>query len=664
MKNPAKPTVDIRALISSDNFASQVEYALDGLFTVMHYKRKRFYDKQYTLLYCKPTRSIADTLLLDREVLTLIINVDEVQVRTIHVAQEVINDSKGRLDPSLIIIVHADKMGDEKLRAWGREQGYKVIPIYRAKAGVLPTSETLRRTLAQDLFSQDPFLLTGPVLADTDFFGRRNDALELLRQLKAGRIRSLFGIRKVGKTSLINRIVNLARESHSSTRVAMIDCSVDGFNKLSATEALKAVAKVAKLASHRGYAHISEALKKTDEELVPVFDDLWAQNSATPLILIFDEVDYITPASPIRPHWRKDFNTFWREFRVVYQEAQRMGASLSILVSGVSSHAFRIESIDEIENSVLHFIPEEYIAPFARDASKSMIKDLCKRCGLTLSDLECDSVAETCGDFPYWMRLAGSYLHRNIEINGRPRAIGIELLNKLLSEFVEAEGADVARVGLEDLRRKSSEPVDLLLHAITVSQISLGEGKLLVRYGLAAQRAGIVKVSSSMIKKAAESLRELPEASVINTRLVDTPITRENPVLLPQEWAEELAVINRRRNLVERKLREFIHFGLKLSAQKGENWVDKVLKALPEKQRIELSALSSDALLNKLYWLNLSNIIIKYWSSFESSFGDKRRFETAMDLLNDRPDAHAKIIDFADIALHRRELNWLEEKLA
>jgi hypothetical protein len=103
---------------------------------------------------------------------------------------------------------------------------------------------------------------------------------------------------------------------------------------------------------------------------------------------------------------------------------------------------------------------------------------------------------------------------------------------------------------------------------------------------------------------------------------------------------------------------------LKLSALAGENWVDKVLKSLPERARAELAPLSGDALLNKLYWKDLGTVISKHWSSFEKVLGDKRRFETAMDLLNDRPDAHAKPVDAADVALYRRELVWLEERLA
>lgn len=661
MSNFENVKPDIVAAVSQNSLASELSRALLGLFSIEYFTRLKKENKDHVVLHCKPTRTVADALLLDREVLAIGIIVPDVQVRTLNVAEDLIRESQGRLDKNLVIVVHADKNGDNKLRAWGRERGIKIIPIFRPKAGALPTAETLRRILAQDLFTQDPFSLTGPVLADSEFFGRRNNALELLRQLQTGRILSIFGIRKLGKTSLINRVVNGGRDA-GSPKIAMIDCSVDGFNKLSAADALKAVAKVAKLAANRGYAHISEALNRSDKDLVPVFDDLWSNKDASPLAIIFDEVDYVTPASPTRPHWASDFNIFWREFRVVCQEAQRMGYPLSILVSGVSSQAFRVESFDGIENSVLHFVPESYLSPFARNASKSMIADLCRRCGLILGDAEQEKIAAVCGDFPYWIRMAGSYIHRSVDIQGRPITLGPDLVNRLLEEFVVAEGADAARVALEDLRRKYPEPVELLQRAVSVKKLPLAEGKLLVRYGLASQLGIEVSVTSAMVR---EGTRILGEPQIQKIPSADAVVQPNSLLKLDtEEWAEELGVLSRRRNIVERKLREFIHFALKLSAGKGESWVEKVLKSLPEHQRNSLAALSGDALLNKLYWKELGAIIGKHWSAFESTIGDKKRFETAMDLVNDRPDTHAKPVDAADIALYRRELTWLEERLS
>ncbi len=62
-------------------------------------------------------------------------------------------------------------------------------------------------------------------------------------------------------------------------------------------------------------------------------------------------------------------------------------------------------------------------------------------------------------------------------------------------------------------------------------------------------------------------------------------------------------------------------------------------------------------------WLELIGIISKNWSVFEKIFGDKKAFEGNAELINDRPDAHAKEWDTADFALYRRSLTWFEERV-
>jgi hypothetical protein len=651
---------EIRIQVGSDALANELASALSGMFTIESYWRFKKHAGQYTGLHCKPTRSVAESLLLNREVLALLTTFDDLQVRTVLTARNLIHESSGRLDPALSIVVHADKRGDEKLRTWGREQGLKIIPIYRSRAGALPPAEILRRNLAQELFSLDPFQVTGPVVNDMDFYGRGNDALELLRQLQMGRIRSLFGLRKVGKTSLINRVIGLARDANSP-RVAMIDCSFDDFNKLSAREALKVVAKATKMAAARGYAHVSEALKTSDEQLLPVFDDLWGQPKKQPLAVIFDEVDYITPSSPTRPHWRQDFNQFWREFRVVYQEAQRQGAPLAVLVSGVSSQAFRAESIDGVENAVLHFVPEDYLPPFARGASLPMLKDLERRSGLSLSESDRNRLAETCGDFPYWMRMAGSYLHKGLEVSGRPLEVRSDVFADLLEQFTIAEGTDLAAVALEDLQRKFPDVIALLRQVATMTSASFEKGKLLYRYGLATRSGDTLSVRSTLVRRALERIKDEAPKSTVNSVADVQPASLQ---LRSDEWAEELATISKRRNMLERGLREFVRVALKLKLPKESNWSESVLQSLPARRRSELSALAGDVLLAKLNWKELEVVISRYWEHFESTFGDKKRFQLAMGQVNERPDAHAKPVDAADLALYRRELGWLEERIA
>lgn len=67
--------------------------------------------------------------------------------------------------------------------------------------------------------------------------------------------------------------------------------------------------------------------------------------------------------------------------------------------------------------------------------------------------------------------------------------------------------------------------------------------------------------------------------------------------------------------------------------------------------------------MTKLFWKELGQIVVKLWDVFQTSIQDKKRFEQAIELLNDRFDAHAKDADAADLALQRRELGWLEERI-
>ncbi len=123
-------------------------------------------------------------------------------------------------------------------------------------------------------------------------------------------------------------------------------------------------------------------------------------------------------------------------------------------------------------------------------------------------------------------------------------------------------------------------------------------------------------------------------------------------------------MINRRRNLLERSLREFLRVVLKVNAPKGTVWTQLVMECLPARRKAELSALAGDALLPKLFWQEIEHVLSRHWQFFDSTFGDKKRFQLAMGLLNDRPDAHAKPLDAADLALYRRELTWLEQRIS
>jgi hypothetical protein len=89
-----------------------------------------------------------------------------------------------------------------------------------------------------------------------------------------------------------------------------------------------------------------------------------------------------------------------------------------------------------------------------------------------------------------------------------------------------------------------------------------------------------------------------------------------------------------------------------------------LLASITEKRRPDLEPLNLDAIAEKLFWLELVAIINKNWALFERIFGDKGLFNENASIINERPDAHAKHLEPSDIGMHRRALQWLDDRIA
>jgi len=85
---------EIRPSVQRNAIALELANALQGLFSIEDIRKHTANNWDHTILHCKPTKTMSESLLLDREVLTMITNVNDIQVRTIHVAKEIIEASK------------------------------------------------------------------------------------------------------------------------------------------------------------------------------------------------------------------------------------------------------------------------------------------------------------------------------------------------------------------------------------------------------------------------------------------------------------------------------------------------------------------------------------------------------------------------------------------
>jgi len=646
--------------------SEQFERASAGLVTVTKpLSTFEFENGVYGVLLLKPNRRLSKIFSTDREVIVLISNFKEQQQRTIQALKTQISESQGRLEVTLAIVVHGDPDGNRKLKNWGREQGLAILPIFARDEMSDPA--TFERDLLQDFFSNDPFDVTGPVSDDARFFGRRAEALDIARQLRSGQIRSSLGIRKIGKTSILNRILHEAR-THQDCVCVMIDCSKDDVWEQNAAQLLLAISESVTVAatSTPKYAETMRA-RNARASVTDARTSLLSsiEKVSETVIIFFDEVDYITPGSPTaKEAWTKDFNPFWRNLRVVVQECARLEKKLSLFVCGVSSKWFKEESINGVENAVLAFIPDEYLSPLAPNASAAMIRATSKVAGLSFDDETAEWIGNACGNMPYWTRKACSYIHRHIDIRERPCTVQKENAERLILDFVEVEGAAIAEVALNHLFRVHPEvysPAKQVLDGVSFNKSDPLVATLL-RYGVLQEKGGEVKLGSMMIEEGLK-LYEAKRASIVAPQVpevLDVP----NLLLTLDEWADELALINASRNKLEKRLRSlalnFIKFSCLQDKAKGTPSA-RIQKCI-EKGRVErLQHLPPDDLIEKLLWSELARLIEKEWALFLPIFNDLRLFKEHTELVNERPDTHAKDADGADIAHYRKSLRWLED---
>ena len=620
---------------------------------------KEFESGRYACAFVTPSRRLKQALAVDRELLVVASTFTDQQTRTIKFLQTEIANSGGRLEPRVAIVIHLDPSGNTKLRNWGREIGVSVLPI-DGRAG-FGEARDIEKQLSAQLFSHDPFDVTGPVSGDNQFFGRRDEAIDLARKLQQGQIRSCLGIRKVGKTSIINRVLKEI-PSHFDCKTIMIDCSKDDVFEMDAQKLLSSISYT--LATMRSAPDDYQILQPSprDESLSDARINLEKSvlDTESVVLIVFDEVDYITPGSPTVGHWKSDFNRFWRNLRSVYQECDRQGKPFSLLIGGVSTHWFTVDQVEGVENAALAFVPEEFVSPMPTRATVAMLRRLGKIAGLNFTDDAASWISEETGNMPYWARKCCSFIHRQIPTNARPMDLTKEDVVPLVETFVENEGCPIAEVALNHLFRVHPEMKSASLKVFKEESNNIPEAtrRTLRKYGVINSRDVF---AGSMIQRAFSSIsqiEDLPKSAPVRSQLDRDGL---------EEWAEDLAALGQRRNLIERKMRGVVLNFLRLQAlqsKKLDQLGEQVLSSIAEPRRKLLLGIPLDSLFLKLMWPELVALIKGNWSLFEAIFGDRKQFEENANLVNDRPDAHAKEWDSADFALYRRSLQWLEERLA
>lgn len=386
-----------------------------------------------TVFILEPEDYIKEGFGIEKEVALIISYFDNMEDRTLRAAEKVLEKYpfKNRVDTLCYFLVSTDSNVSNWLNSYYDISANSriVIPfnIEELKQNK-NNSWFVRDRLRQYSFDKDLFGYTLPLQNDSSFFGRQQILARYIDSIRRGQNRGIFGLRKTGKTSLLFKIMRTVAEQKIG-QVFFHDCKNPQIRKKRWYELIYDInMSIANRLGLKGFE-----CEKDELNCISSFRYLMKKSSerGTKIILIFDEIEYISYFAQQDPHWHSDYFDFWQ---TLWSE-QSTYANLCFIICGVNAYVTEKDSINGIQNPLFGIIQTEYLRGLTADETASMIKTLGKRMGLKFDYEAVNTLYSQYGGHPMLTRATCSWLNRYFSEGKRPITINKHDVEKFQEEI-------------------------------------------------------------------------------------------------------------------------------------------------------------------------------------------------------------------------------------
>lgn len=514
------------------------------------------------------------------------------------------------------------------------------------------TDEFLQSRLRTFLYERDLFGIASPLHNENMFFG--NDRINIISELYSKYLRGehsgLFGLRRIGKTSILNLLQKRIEESEGVS--IYFDCSK--YHHLKWNKFLKQITKEIcekyKFSLDKNICLSSDfslndddnryqkdnASLNFEEDLKSIYSSL----SQKRILLIFDEIEQISYKTSPSNNWGKDNDSlfFWQTLRAISQTNCDI---FSFNITGVNPTCIERSKINNTDNPIFGVLTPNYISLFEYEDIKSMVSEIGAHLGLKFEESIFTKLIDDYGGHPFLTRQICSRINKDILAEGQQRPYTVTKYSyeyKANDYQTQMETVIVQILGvLEDYYPQEFE----LLKVLAVSgdnefrkRLSFGDNSCqhLEKYCLIKKESGHFFIRIQSIGK------------YLVSKYKDDSYT--------DNVAEQRAKVAKRRGAIEDKLRNLICANLQIKY--GKRAHDRLLEVInkttkDDGQLTKIQRLGMIESMNELYFNQLKYIITKDWPTYQTIFGDRGKFERMCDIVNQyRIDAHAKSLDIED----------------
>jgi hypothetical protein len=394
------------------------------------------------------------------ELQVLYVEYDRIEPRTLSVLQRRMRGD-ARLEAGIALVASNDK---NLAQIAARRRGeLSLVDINLAEIEV--DTRDLRTRISTVLTAVDHFDVTNPIQEPSAFFGRTLELDQLTQALNRGQSVGVFGLRKAGKTSLLNSLQRIRGDagrlvvkvdiseiaSADQFRVQMLERTWAAVEEYVAKNCKEIALGIAWMPKMRCLNAKGEG--RNDERKLSLY---WTEDlrtliefADTRLELFVDEIDQ---AYPERSNLLGDepaalFQTLV-QLRGLVQDASNGHNGLVLLCAGVDPSIFERPLLEGRDNLIYKLVRLLWLAPMEKPEMADMVRSLGRRMGVRIRDhAVIDRLYDEFGGHPLLTRKACSMATRGREANELPFAITLERISRAIS----TRGIDSASVQARDV---------------------------------------------------------------------------------------------------------------------------------------------------------------------------------------------------------------------
>lgn len=414
-------------------------------------------DRKRWWIYITLPPNVREAFDLRLEVLCLSASYDRVEPRTLTVISERLRSHNARVDPDFAMLLTPDRDAADLVK---RRRGQLAILTINAQELASGSGMGLRERIAEIMTTHDHYDLTRPITEPAAFYGRQAEVAELDFALDRGQSVGVFGLRKAGKTSLLNFVA--AQRKDKGKPVVWLDISV-----LQTAEAfqLELLEKCHRIVRELGLKPPRLMGLTRDGHPNPAVQigTYWVRDFNALLDVLPDRlemfVDEIDQAWPSRSNLGAEEATAvlrcLTQLRGVVQSREAGGKhGIGIVCAGVDPAIFEKPLLEGRDNLLYKFARLSFLSPMKRHEMQEMVRSLGKRMALRYSDHQSiDFLFQEFGGHPLLTRKACSVAARNRPQNAIPWHVPLSAL----MEAAQMRGPNTPRSEVQDVLASFTE---------------------------------------------------------------------------------------------------------------------------------------------------------------------------------------------------------------